>query len=400
MSDGLPNQHQQPPQLAANFYPQQHPYFAEGTNQGNQMDPVPPQCPMAPQTSQHRQPRDLTYQKELDSARYHMDMGSNYDTCILRPFFDMLDWHDAYIQTAEQAGWNTIATPRPELNGDENLNTSDSHEQVAALKEQISSLQSQLQSLTSDPLLSNESSDKPTLLQRMHIPAEPSLLHRMQPKHAHSHSPSPDSSDKDETRFKKPKLDKSKISFLKKKVGTKSLSPRHKAIAKQVENFGHDINTTVQMVINNPYMPPFPPSLWKQVLLDQPVDFNLILSHALSPFADTYTIDDKGNFTTSKQQLTHEVRTEGQWNRVWRIYADAICAIFTEPDQCDELREYETHIGKLFGSTVHTYIHAACRSIGESRRILFNNTQEFIHLKDMYILSDGAGVISSRPPTA
>ncbi|KAF7315011.1 C3H1-type domain-containing protein [Mycena indigotica] len=122
-------------------------------------------------------------------------------------------------------------------------------------------------------------------------------------------------------------------------------------VASRVQKFSEDPKEAVRVVVNSPLAPAFPPGLWKLVLLDQYVDFNLIRANtfATEPERASELVIGDGELEVRKPRASSQITSAAQWNDAFWIYSEAVNFAF--PGREQELRAYNRHINNTFSST-------------------------------------------------
>lgn len=160
-----------------------------------------------------------------------------------------------------------------------------------------------------------------------------------------------------------------------------------------------DITSAVLIITTSLSAPSFPRRLWKPILLDQYIDFSLVLANP------------------EPQAVTNAA----QWNYAFCIYSDAVLFVF--PWRGNELRTYQRHVNNLFaipglqGQGHHDESRAFCQRvlrydraarvrIGQTGGLLLDDVtgSGFMDLRDAYLSSTGiyayVAPVSDRQPMA
>ncbi len=99
--------------------------------------------------------------------------------------------------------------------------------------------------------------------------------------------------------------------------------------------------------------PVFPEVLWRNILLNQHVDFAQIVEdyHAITPtYPETIILGDEVELTINRAPLLKrkQLRTIGEWMLAWEIYQPAVCHAY--PHRARELQKYRAHVLNKFES--------------------------------------------------
>ncbi|KAJ3874547.1 hypothetical protein F5051DRAFT_335578, partial [Lentinula edodes] len=181
------------------------------------------------------------------------------------------------------------------------------------------------------------------------------------------------------------------------------LSPRHRRIIKETENFKLDLNDAIKSIEQSGINPIFPKKLWKSVLRDEYIELSEV--HALvaayhnpeAPrLASNKFAEALESSTFAKPAPTKAITDQNTWCRAWRATTDAISFAFA--DRRTELTAYEEHIGRLFDDNLASFHHniinydkAVRQLIGSRRDILFDEFDhaEVARFRTMYLLPTG-----------
>ncbi|EEB91304.1 hypothetical protein MPER_10355 [Moniliophthora perniciosa FA553] len=207
---------------------------------------------------------------------------------------------------------------------------------------------------------------------------------------------SSDEESRSKVAHRSPEFDPSLCAFL--RPDNPKLTNQHALIAQQVDNHSRDLHECLRRLLyTTSNMPDFPLDLWVNILLDDFVDFDAILScHDRSNW-DTrkVTISDQGHIIPIASPKPHKrVSSFTDWNLCWERYAHAV--IFVYPSRIAELDTYATHITRLFNDEsfgrdikrVLDYDRMVRKLVGRDRGVLFNETARFETFKhEVYILA-------------
>ncbi|GAW08474.1 protein [Lentinula edodes] len=189
------------------------------------------------------------------------------------------------------------------------------------------------------------------------------------------------------------------------------LSPKHRRIIKEVENFRLNLGNAIESIEQSGVNPIFPKKLWKSVLRDEYIELSEV--HALGatdyvpkapqPASNKFAALKSSTF--AKPASTKAITDQASWRRAWRATADAISFAFA--DRCNELSAYEEHVGRLsddnlpsFHHNVINYDKAVRQLIGSRRDILFDEFEhsEVARIRNMYLLPTGTHFSTSTFP--
>ncbi|KAF7293519.1 C3H1-type domain-containing protein [Mycena indigotica] len=124
-------------------------------------------------------------------------------------------------------------------------------------------------------------------------------------------------------------------------------------VSARVQVYSEDIKEAVRHAHTSPWMPSFPPNLWKQVLLDQYVDFDHIRAntYATEPERPVELVLGETGFDVQvrKPKVVSTIATAGQWNTAFWIYSEAVNSAFQ--GRAAELQTYHRLINAAFAST-------------------------------------------------
>ncbi|KAJ7048055.1 hypothetical protein C8F01DRAFT_920609, partial [Mycena amicta] len=175
-------------------------------------------------------------------------------------------------------------------------------------------------------------------------------------------------------------------------------------VAERVMQFSDDIKESVRVVSRSPRAPAFPSSLWKYVLLDEYVDFNLVLANAFAPEPDRgleLVLGTSSGLEISKPKLVSQITTAAQWNNAFWIYSEAVNFAF--PGRVDELRTYNRHINNIFASRHESFHHrvlsydrAARVKIGQTGSLLLDDVSSLAELRDAHLSDSGLYVVQVK----
>ncbi|KAJ7225914.1 hypothetical protein GGX14DRAFT_348534, partial [Mycena pura] len=147
--------------------------------------------------------------------------------------------------------------------------------------------------------------------------------------------------------------------------------------------FSVDIKEAVRVLTNSPLAPAFPPSLWKFVLLDQFVDFDLILSNT---------------YSTEPEEHHH------LWINAFWVWYNAVTFAFQGRQA--ELQVYWKHINGLFNSRnpafhgrVIAYDRATRLEVGKTRSLIYNSIDRLQECRDAHLLDGGLHVVPVSLPS-
>ncbi|KAF7295421.1 C3H1-type domain-containing protein [Mycena indigotica] len=171
-------------------------------------------------------------------------------------------------------------------------------------------------------------------------------------------------------------------------------------VASRVQKFSEDPKEAVRVVVNSPLAPAFPPGLWKLVLLDQYVDFNLIRANtfATEPERASELVIGDGELEVRKPRASSQITSAAQWNDAFWIYSEAVNFAF--PGREQELRAYNRHINNTFSSThdschhrVFKYDRALRVYIGQTRSLLLDDARTLDQIRHAHLSETGLHVV-------
>ncbi|KAJ7162652.1 hypothetical protein C8R43DRAFT_880147, partial [Mycena crocata] len=166
--------------------------------------------------------------------------------------------------------------------------------------------------------------------------------------------------------------------------------------------FTVDPKEAMRDLLNSPFVPALPETLWKPVLLDRFVDFDVILGNAFAIDAEEpqQLLIGDSHLENKKPKVVTKISTQGQWINSFHLYEDAVNFVFEA--RHGELRAYWTHINDLFSTRHHSlhsrivnYDRAARVFVGQQRDILLHEFATFRHIQDAHLLDGGVAVVSS-----
>ena len=132
------------------------------------------------------------------------------------------------------------------------------------------------------------------------------------------------------------------------------IDPKLKLTLKLTNNYSINLKTSKQAVLGFPRCLIFPDTQWNNVLLDQYVNFDKILTgyYALkSNHRDKQTIrnfDISVNTGGSSTKTQKEIRIYGEWTIAHTRYMCAI--LFVCPHRFRELEDYQEYMAGQFGA--------------------------------------------------
>ncbi|KAJ7210344.1 hypothetical protein GGX14DRAFT_625295 [Mycena pura] len=207
---------------------------------------------------------------------------------------------------------------------------------------------------------------------------------------------------------KHPKVDPSEYAWRARAqdfLDTIYFTPEHRRVLDQVELYSRDIKAAVSDIIVAPFVPALPYGQWKNVLLDQFVDLDSILSNsfATEPEEPQQLLLGDVGLEIKKSKVVSKITTHGQWINGFRAYEEAVNFAFEGREK--ELRTYWTHINDAFSSrhvSLHwhyriiNYDRAARVFVGQRRNILLSDITHFRHIQDAHLSEGGIAVTPQK----
>ncbi|TFY81460.1 hypothetical protein EWM64_g2544 [Hericium alpestre] len=178
------------------------------------------------------------------------------------------------------------------------------------------------------------------------------------------------------------------------------LAPELRQTLQLKENYMRNLDYSKQLVVSNPDVPEFPPSLWKDVLANNFVDLDKVLSGNYSTSGEPKVIEKFGDtgyaFTAGDIKASKSICSHGEWTIAWNSYYDAV--VFAYPHRQRELRLYATEINHFFGANLAEFAdrviqfdRAARSCAAKSNRLLLSDIGNFNDLSISHFTSTGTG---------
>ncbi|TFY77495.1 hypothetical protein EWM64_g6516 [Hericium alpestre] len=203
----------------------------------------------------------------------------------------------------------------------------------------------------------------------------------------------------------KRRLDESIIPFMRDGASAR-LNKQLRDTLRLKENYTRNLDSAKQLVISNPEVPEFPQALWKDVLANNFIDLDKVLSGEYSTTGDPKVVEKFGDtgyaFMAGDLKPSKAVRSHGEWTIAWESYTEAV--LFAYPHRQKELRVYSAEITRLFCATTLDFadrvIQFDCTArsrVSKSNQLLLSDLGNFSDLSISHFSSAGAGASKPAP---
>jgi hypothetical protein len=180
-----------------------------------------------------------------------------------------------------------------------------------------------------------------------------------------------------------------------------TVTPAHESVRKQIEVYSADIKVSLRDLNTSYGKPSLPRSQWKNILLDNFVEFNEIFSNsfAIEPDESDLLVIGDTHLEFQKPKVVSKIKKATQWNSAWRVFQQAVKFAFSGREL--ELERYWKHINDLFEArheSTHEFIINYDRAVriyvGGRRDILLHEFEKFSHIKEAHLSPSGIYVLS------